>query len=57
MGPFKTKVAKKQRNWLLSNIRKTTAVFHHPSITGNESDLSCTKAKTAASLKKMGVAS
>jgi len=57
MGPFKTKLAKKQRNWLFSNLRKTIAVFHHPSITGNESDLSCTHAKIAASFKKISVAS
>lgn len=57
MGTFKTKVAKKQSNWLLSNLRNTTAVFHHPSNTGNESDLSRTQAKIAASFKKMGVAS
>lgn len=43
MGPFKTKVAKKQSNWLLSNLRKTTAVFHNPNNTDNESDLSLLK--------------
>lgn len=30
MGPFKTKLAQKQRNWLLSNLMKTIAVFHPP---------------------------
>lgn len=55
MGPFKTKVAQKQSNWLLSNLRKIIAVHHHPSFTANESDLSRTEAKRAASFKKMGV--